>query len=328
MAMPIVPAEGTGSLTQHRRGETSYPGPQPALRVFSLFGRDEAAQRRRRHDYQDLNDHGRPAALSPDLPSTPRDSPRPSSRRRIQPWENAENSHQFSALQIHAGQTRPGTNARHPIYQTTSYTFESAEQAPPLCPQESATSTPASNPTTDVFEKRVAALEGGVAASRPRADRRAVLALTTICEAATTSSRHQPVRGHLQPAQVPSHASHRRAVRRGDDLAAFETAIDERTSTLLKRSQPALSIQTLPRSRACARPPIPLVVDNTFGCAGYLCADRARRRHRRAVGHQVDRRHAPRSARNHRPGPSTGERRPLLYRAVTRYHGPTQGLGA
>jgi len=74
----------------------------------------------------------------------------------------------FETLQIHAGQEpAPGTNARAvPIYQTTSYTFDSAEHGANLfaLKQFGNIYTRIMNPTQDVFEKRVAALEGGVAA--------------------------------------------------------------------------------------------------------------------------------------------------------------------
>src|SRR5512140_3113885 len=74
----------------------------------------------------------------------------------------------FETLQVHAGQDpAPGTNARAvPIYQTTSYTFDSAEHGAKLfaLQQFGNIYTRLMNPTTDVFEQRIAALEGGVAA--------------------------------------------------------------------------------------------------------------------------------------------------------------------
>src|SRR3990170_151049 len=79
-----------------------------------------------------------------------------------------ESSYRFETLQVHAGQEpAPGTNARAvPIYQTTSYTFDdSAHGARLFALQEFGNIyTRIMNPTTDVFEKRIAALEGGVAA--------------------------------------------------------------------------------------------------------------------------------------------------------------------
>src|SRR5512142_1305529 len=74
----------------------------------------------------------------------------------------------FETLQVHAGQEpAPGTNARAvPIYQSTSYTFDSADHGANLFALKEFGNiyTRLQNPTTDVFEKRIAALEGGVAA--------------------------------------------------------------------------------------------------------------------------------------------------------------------
>ena len=74
----------------------------------------------------------------------------------------------FETLQLHAGQVAdPATNSRAvPIYQTTSYVFNDSEHAANLFGLKEFGNiyTRIMNPTTDVFEKRVAALEGGVAA--------------------------------------------------------------------------------------------------------------------------------------------------------------------
>src|SRR5512135_1468263 len=94
----------------------------------------------------------------------------------------------FETLQVHAGQEpAPGTNARAvPIYQTTSYTFDSAEHGAKLFALQEFGNiyTRIMNPTTDVFEKRVAALEGGVAALATASGQAAqFLALTNIAQA-------------------------------------------------------------------------------------------------------------------------------------------------
>src|SRR6516164_6746934 len=96
-----------------------------------------------------------------DRPAAPREGDRPMA---IPPSRKLR----FETLQVHAGQEpAPGTNARAvPIYQTTSYTFDSAEHGANLfaLKQFGNIYTRLMNPTTDVFEKRIAALEGGVAA--------------------------------------------------------------------------------------------------------------------------------------------------------------------
>src|ERR1700675_2252933 len=77
-------------------------------------------------------------------------------------------THRFETLQLHAGQQiDPTTKSRAvPIYQTTSYGFDSSEHAANLfgLKQFGNIYTRIMNPTTDVFEQRMAALEGGVAA--------------------------------------------------------------------------------------------------------------------------------------------------------------------
>ena len=75
---------------------------------------------------------------------------------------------QLATLALHAGQVvDPATNSRAvPIYQTTSYVFNDSDHAARLFGLQEFGNiyTRIMNPTTDVFEKRVAALEGGVAA--------------------------------------------------------------------------------------------------------------------------------------------------------------------
>src|SRR5215469_14717692 len=96
--------------------------------------------------------------------------------------------YRYETLQIHAGQEpAPGTNARAvPIYQTTSYTFNDADHGARLfaLKQFGNIYTLIMNPTTDVFEKRIAALEGGVAALATSSGQAAqFLAITNILQA-------------------------------------------------------------------------------------------------------------------------------------------------
>lgn len=81
---------------------------------------------------------------------------------------NLQNYH-FETLQLHVGQETadPATDARAvPIYATTSYVFKDSAQAAArfALEEEGNIYTRLSNPTTDVFERRIAALEGGVSA--------------------------------------------------------------------------------------------------------------------------------------------------------------------
>src|SRR3989337_1290570 len=90
-------------------------------------------------------------------------------------------------IALHAGQEPdPATNARAvPIYQTTSYVFDDSEHAASLfgLRQFGNIYTRIMNPTTDVFEKRVAALEGGVAAVATASGQAAqLLAITALAQ--------------------------------------------------------------------------------------------------------------------------------------------------
>lgn len=96
--------------------------------------------------------------------------------------------YRFETLQVHAGQEpAPGTNARAvPIYQTTSYVFDDTEHGARLFALQEFGNiyTRIMNPTTDVFEKRIAALEGGVAALATASGQAAqFLAISTIAQA-------------------------------------------------------------------------------------------------------------------------------------------------
>ena len=101
---------------------------------------------------------------------------------------NAEKKHHFATLAVHAGQqVDPATKARAvPIYQTTSYVFDDADHAARLFGLQEFGNiyTRIMNPTTDVFEKRIAALEGGAAALATASGQAAeTLTITTLANA-------------------------------------------------------------------------------------------------------------------------------------------------
>src|SRR5580658_708809 len=96
--------------------------------------------------------------------------------------------HQLATLAVHAGQSPdPATGSRAvPIYQTTSYLFQNADHAGRLFGLQEFGNiyTRIMNPTTDVFEKRVAALEGGAAGLATASGQAAeTLTLTTLASA-------------------------------------------------------------------------------------------------------------------------------------------------
>ncbi|MCL2725600.1 MAG: O-acetylhomoserine aminocarboxypropyltransferase/cysteine synthase [Polyangiaceae bacterium] len=186
----------------------------------------------------------------------------------------------FETLQIHAGQEpAAGTNSRAvPIHQTSSYTFDSADHGARLFALEQFGNiyTRMMNPTTDVFEKRVAALEGGVAGLATSSGMSAqFLALSTIAQAGenivSTSYLYGGTYNQFK-VTLPRLGIDVRLVE-GDDPDRFRRAIDGRTKALYVESigNPRFNI---PDFEALARLAhdngIPFIVDNTFGAAGYL----------------------------------------------------------
>ena len=190
-------------------------------------------------------------------------------------------AHRFETLQLHAGQTvDPTTKSRAvPIYQTTSYLFDDAGHAAALFGLEQFGNiyTRIMNPTTAVFEARVAALEGGVAALATSSGQAAqLLALTTIVMAGenivSTSNLYGGTYNQFK-VSFPRLGINVKFVD-GDDPAGFERAIDDRTRAIYIETigNPRLNV---PDIRAIAdvahRHGLPLVIDNTFGAGGYLC---------------------------------------------------------
>ena len=186
----------------------------------------------------------------------------------------------FETLQIHAGQEpAPGTNSRAvPIYQTTSYTFDSAEHGAKLfaLQQFGNIYTRLMNPTTDVFEKRVAALEGGVAALATASGHAAqFLAITNIAQAGddiVSSSRLYGGTYNQFKVTLPRLGI---GVKLVDSVEAADlaSAIGPKTKALYVETiaNPGYDIPDLPAlAQAAHDAGIPLIVDNTFAAAGYL----------------------------------------------------------
>lgn len=189
--------------------------------------------------------------------------------------------YRYETLQVHAGQEpAAGTNARAvPVYQTTSYTFDdSAHGARLFALQEFGNIyTRIMNPTTDVFERRVAALEGGVAALATASGQAAqFLALHTLCEAGDNIVASSYLYGGTYnqfKVAFPRMGVDVRFVE-GDAPGDFARLLDDRTRALYVESigNPRFNIPDFEALATLAHDnDIPLVVDNTFGCAGYLC---------------------------------------------------------
>ncbi len=186
----------------------------------------------------------------------------------------------FDTLQVHAGQEpAPGTNSRAvPIYQTTSYTFDDADHGARLFALEEFGNiySRIMNPTTDVFEKRVAALEGGVAAVATASGQSAqLLTITTLAQAGDNMVASASLYGGTYnqfKVSLPRLGIDVRLVE-GDDLAAVEAQIDEKTKGIYVESigNPGSHIPDFEGLSGLAQKhDIPLIVDNTFGAAGFL----------------------------------------------------------
>jgi O-acetylhomoserine/O-acetylserine sulfhydrylase len=187
----------------------------------------------------------------------------------------------FETLQVHAGQEpAPGTNARAvPIYQTTSYTFDSAEHGAKLfaLQQFGNIYTRLMNPTTDVFEQRVAALEGGVAGLATASGHAAqFLAITNIAQAGdnlVSSSRLYGGTYNQFKVTLPRLGIGAKLVD-SVEAADLAKAIDGKTKALYVETigNPGFDVPDLPGiAKVAHEHGIPLIVDNTFAAAGYLC---------------------------------------------------------
>lgn len=186
----------------------------------------------------------------------------------------------FETLQLHAGQQiDPTTNARAvPIYQTTSYGFNNSEHAANLFGLKEFGNiyTRLMNPTTDVFEQRIAALEGGVAALATASGQAAqFLALNNILQAGDNFISTAYVYGGTYNQFKVAFKRLGIEVRfaDGDDPESFVQYIDHKTKAIYLETigNPRLNIPDFEKFAAIAKSyDLPLIVDNTFGTAGYL----------------------------------------------------------
>ena len=186
----------------------------------------------------------------------------------------------FETLQLHAGQEVDSTtNSRAvPIYQTSSYVFNNADHAANLFGLKEFGNiyTRIGNPTTDVFEKRIAALEGGVAAVATASGLAAqFIALTNILQAGdnfvSTSYLYGGTYNQFK-VQFKRLGIQVKFVD-GDNPVDFEKAIDEKTKAIYLETigNPEFNVPDFDAIAAIAKKhDIPLVVDNTFGAGGFL----------------------------------------------------------
>jgi O-acetylhomoserine (thiol)-lyase len=181
----------------------------------------------------------------------------------------------FETKQIHAGQTPdPATHARAlPIYQTTSYTFDSTDHAAALfgLAEPGNIYTRIMNPTNDVVEQRIAALEGGVAAlllaSGQAAETFAILNIAGAGDHIVSSPRLYGGTYNLFHYTLPKLGIETTFVSDPDDLDSWQAAVRPNTKAFYGEtiSNPKIDILDTPGvSKVAHDNGVPLIVDNTI----------------------------------------------------------------
>lgn len=186
----------------------------------------------------------------------------------------------FETLQLHAGQEAdPTTGSRAvPVYQTTSYVFKNSEHGANLFALKEFGNiyTRIMNPTSDVFEKRVAALEGGVAALAVGSGHAAqFIALNNILTVGDNFVTSPFLYGGTYNQFKVSFKRLGIEVRfaEGDKPEHFEKHIDKKTKAIYLETigNPGFNVPDFDAIAALAKKhDLPVIVDNTFGAAGYL----------------------------------------------------------
>ena len=192
----------------------------------------------------------------------------------------ADSKLRFETLQVHAGQEVDSNTLSRavPIYQTSSYVFNNAEHGANLFALKEFGNiyTRIMNPTTEVFEKRIAALEGGVTGLATSSGQAAqFIALNNILEAGdnfvSTSFLYGGTYNQFKVAFKRLGIEARFA--KSDAVEDFEILIDEKTKAVYLETigNPRFTIPDFEAIAALARKyDLPLIVDNTFGAGGYL----------------------------------------------------------
>jgi len=186
----------------------------------------------------------------------------------------------FETLQVHAGQEVDGTTHSRalPIYQTTSYVFDDAKDGADLFGLRKFGNiyTRLQNPTTDVFEKRIAALEGGVSGLATSSGQSAqFIALNNIIEDGDNfvSTPHLYGGTYNQFKNQFKRLGVEVRFTKDDKPEEFEALIDENTKAIYLETigNPELNVPDFDAIAAVAKKhDIPVIVDNTFGAGGYL----------------------------------------------------------
>ena len=187
----------------------------------------------------------------------------------------------FETQQLHAGQEVDETtrSRAQPLYQTTSYTFKDSEHGAKLFGLQEFGNiyTRLMNPTTDVFEKRIAALEGGAAAVAVASGQSAqFLAINNLAQAGDNIVSSPYLYGGTYNQFKVAFKRIGIEVRFAEstDPADFEKLIDENTKAIYTETLPNPSFLVADfagLSQLAKEKDLPIVVDNTFGAGGYIC---------------------------------------------------------
>jgi len=187
----------------------------------------------------------------------------------------------FETLQVHAGHhpDKETLSRAVPLYQTSSYVFKNAKHAADLfdLAEWGNIYTRINNPTTEIFEKRVAALEGGVASLAVSSGHAAqFIALTTIIKNGENFVTSPFLYGGSHNQFKVTFANFGIEARFANDLKteSFEKLIDHKTKAIYVETigNPGFEIPDFEAfSKLAVKHGLPLIVDNTFGACGYLC---------------------------------------------------------
>ena len=187
----------------------------------------------------------------------------------------------FETLQLHAGQSAdPTTKARAvPIYQTTSFTFNDSAHGARLFGLKEFGNiySRIMNPTVDVLEKRIAALEGGIAAIAASSGQSAqFMAISALAHAGdnivSTSNLYGGTYNQFK-VFLPRLGIQTKFLT-SEKPEDFESAIDEKTKAVYVETvgNPRYNVPDFEAiAKVCEAKGVPLVVDNTFGAGGYFC---------------------------------------------------------
>ena len=184
----------------------------------------------------------------------------------------------FDTLQVHAGHEPDSTGSRAvPIYQTTAYLFKNAQHGADLFSLKESGNiyTRMNNPTTEVFEKRMAALENGVAAVATSSGQTAeFISITNLASAGDNIVSHPYLYGGTYNLFKVSLARLGIEVRfaDGDNVSNIASLIDNNTKPSISDDRKSRiqhpdveAIVALARKHEIA-----VIMDNTFGQGGFI----------------------------------------------------------